>query len=105
MVVPAGSVSPTLQPFTPAAPAVTRTVATKPPVHALTEAVAEHAPPGGGVVGGGVVGGGVGVVPLRVGADQSTQSARRPWARLEMRVTPGSLPVLSRCLRMFCCSG
>ena len=81
MVAPEGSVSATDQPFTGEDPAVTRTVATKPPVQALTDTEAEQAPVGGGgLVGGGLVGGslGGGVPPLRVGVVQSTQSARRP---------------------------
>ena len=70
---PDGSDALTLHPFSGAEPAVTRTVATKPPVHWFTVSIAEHVPlDGGGVVGGGVVGGcvvgggvvGGGVVPL-----------------------------------------
>ncbi|RAO62414.1 hypothetical protein LUPAC06_00394 [Micromonospora saelicesensis] len=60
---------------------------------------------GGGVVGGGVVGGGVVGPSARTGVGQSRQSANRPSALLEIRITPGSLPVFSRNLRMLFCSG
>ncbi|GIE16011.1 hypothetical protein Afe05nite_78510 [Paractinoplanes ferrugineus] len=63
--VPEGRVSPVVQPLSGVEPAVTRTVATKPPFHWLSVTEALHPAPVGGVVGGVVgvvVGGVVGVV-------------------------------------------
>ncbi|GFJ76169.1 hypothetical protein Phou_003490 [Phytohabitans houttuyneae] len=54
IVAPDGRVIATRQPLVPLEPAVTRTVATKPPVHELSDTVAVQPPvPGGGVVTGG----------------------------------------------------
>jgi hypothetical protein len=45
---PEGSVTVTVQPLTAAEPAETRTLATKPPFHELSETLAEQAPGAGG---------------------------------------------------------
>jgi hypothetical protein len=121
MLAPDGRVMVTVQRLTGVDPAVTRTVATKPPVHWLIDAVATQPPPvgggvvgggvvgggsvGGGVVGGGVVGGGVAGPSARTGVCQSRQSANRPSALLEIRITPGSFPVFNRNFRMLFCRG
>ena len=122
-VAPAGSVSPTFQPLVPAAPAVTLTVATKPPVQALTDTEAVHPPPGTGELGVGELGTGplgegelgegelgegeleLGGVDVRTGVCQSRHSARFPAARLEIRNVPAADPVRSRNFWMCCCSG
>src|SRR5688572_21491505 len=115
MVAPDGRVVATVQPLTGAEPAVTRIVATNPPVHWLIDAEAEQPTPVGGLVGGlvggfvgGLVGGFVGGVvgpSARVGVCQSRHSARLPAARLEILKTPGLLPVFRRNFWMLCCSG
>src|SRR5690349_5471591 len=123
MLWPLARVQRTVQPLTPAAPAVTVTSPWKPPCHEPTvRNEALQAPAGGGLVGGGLVGGGLvgggdvgggdvggGLVGggdvESVGVVQSRQSARLPCLSDEMRIVPGSLPVRRRNLRRFCCSG
>ena len=58
-LAPPGSVVLTAQPLVPTEPAVTRTVATKPPFQALSDTDAEQPAPGAGVEGAGVDGAGV----------------------------------------------
>ena len=82
---PGGRAAVTVHPFSGAVPAVTRTVATNPPVHWFTVTIAEHVPLGGGVVGGGVVGGGV--LPLPV--HEAVGNAVLPFL---YSVIPKSLP-------------
>jgi hypothetical protein len=117
---PEGRVRVTVQPLMAFAPAVTLMVATKPPVHALTDTDAAQPPGGGGLDGepgdeleldgdpgcdpGWELGGSLGDWP-RFGVVQSLHSARLPCARAEIRIAPGAVPVRSRCFWMFCCNG
>ncbi|MFC7763011.1 hypothetical protein ACFQY4_36875 [Catellatospora bangladeshensis] len=131
MVWPEARVQVTVQPLIAEAPAVTVISPWKPPGQELTvRNAAPQVPVGGGGDGGGDEGGGedgggedgggedgtvegdgefgggeVGGPSSRVGVVQSRQSARLPDFRLEIRMTPAALPVLSRNFCRFCCSG
>ena len=114
---PAGKARVTAQPRIAGEPAVTFTLAVKPPCHWFTDTDAEQPLVGGvdegvdeGVVEGVVEGVDEGVVegvgpPARVGVCQVLHWDKSPSAKGEILNTPGALPVLSKNFWMFCCRG